>query len=117
MNKRKYDIAYFNISSAHDSIGIMTAKKCGVEEVIVHSHSSNADGTSVIKTEIKKTLNKLGKLVLSKNVDKYLACSDKAAKWLFPSYIYNTSNYEIIYNRIDTRKFKYNKTIRDKIRR
>ena len=117
LNKRKYDIAYFNISSAHDSIGIMAAKKCGVKEVIVHSHSSNADGNSVIKTEIKKTLNKLGKLVLSKNVDKYLACSDKAAKWLFPSYIYNTSNYEIIYNRIDSKKFKYNKTIREKIRK
>ena len=54
------------------------ARKCGVEIIISHAHIIN-NSTNIIGKIYKKTLqNKL-----LKNVTNYLACSKKAANWLF----------------------------------
>lgn len=115
MNNKKYDAVYFNISSAHDNLGLIVAKMNKIKRIIVHSHSSNASGKGIIKT-FKKIINKVGKIVLANTANIFLACSNKAAKWLLPSYIYETNNYETIYNCVDKEKYQYNEKVRNKIR-
>ena len=117
IEKEEYDIAYFNISDAHDCLGLIAAKQCKVEKIIVHSHSSSVSSTNPLKRVLIKITNKIGKLVLCNTANTFLACSKNAAKWLFPSYIYNSSNYIIIYNAIDVDRFIYNENIRNKMRK
>lgn len=40
IRKGKYDIAYFNISEAFNSLGLLAAHRCDVKKIVVHSHSS-----------------------------------------------------------------------------
>ena len=112
-----YDMVYFNISSAHDNLGLIAAKKHKVDKIVVHSHSSNADAQGIIKRTFKKIINNIGKIALANSANVYLACSDKAAKWMFPRHIYNGKSYDIIYNCINFEKYKFNNKKRNEIRK
>ncbi len=116
IKQENYDIAYFNISSTHDCLGLLAAKLCKVKKIISHSHGSSAVGDTKIKRLIKRVINYMCKPIVSNCANTYLACSKKAAKWLYPSYIYKEKNYEFINNTIDINKFKFNKTKREEIR-
>ena len=43
IRERKYDTAYFNISTAIDCVGAIAARKCGVNKIVIHSHASGND--------------------------------------------------------------------------
>ena len=117
MKDKKYDIAYFNVSSAHDNLGLLAAKHFGIEQRIIHSHNSAPSGKTFVHRFIRRVLNMFGKNILSKTANVYLSCSDKAAKWLFPSYIYNSNSYTTIYNSIECSKYMYNEKKRNEIRK
>lgn len=78
------------------SVALQCAKECGVPVRIAHSHSSNA--TKNIKYPIK--------LYYMRQIPKYathmFACGKQAGDWMFSG-----SNYEIVRNAIDTRKYQY----------
>ena len=78
-------------------IPLKYAKKNGVPFTIAHSHSSNQN----------KDLKYLVKLAAKKNICKYsdhlFACGKEAGEWMF-----NTSDFEILNNAIDTKKYIYN---------
>lgn len=73
------------------------AKKNGVPFTIAHSHSSNQN----------KDLKLLVKLIVKKSIPKYtdylLACGKEAGEWMF-----NTTEYTILNNAIDTKRYIYN---------
>lgn len=73
------------------------AKKNGVPFTIAHSHSSNQN----------KDLKYLIKFIVKKSIPKYadylFACGEEAGKWMF-----NTSNFTILNNAIDTTRYMYN---------
>ena len=115
--KKKYDIAYFNISETFDCIGIIAAKLCGVKKIIAHSHSSGEESKSKIIKKIKVTLNTICKPIISLCCNSYLACSTNAAEWLYSKFIIENKEYEIVYNSVDDEKFKFNENARDSIRR
>lgn len=118
IKKEKYDITYFNISSAHDCLGALAAKQCGVKKIISHSHNSSANGNTIISRVIKTIINSVGKLFLVNYANTYLTCSEKAAKWLYPTYINNDpNNYTFVYNTVDSNKFKYDSKKRTEIRK
>lgn len=79
-------------------IPLKYAKKNGVPFTIAHSHSSNQN----------KDLKYLVKLAAKKNICKYsdylFACGKEAGEWMF-----KTSDFEILNNAIDTKKYIYNK--------
>lgn len=87
------------------------AKKAGVKNVIVHSHST---GNNNLKYKVIKWISDRS---INKYVDVYLACSHLAASWKFPKEIIDNKQYIVIKNGIELDKYKFNKDIREKIRK
>lgn len=105
----EYKILHCHVRS-YASLFIPIAKKHGIK-VIIHSHNdSNGKGG---KAFIKGILQ----LPLRFQCDYYMACSQKAGKWLFGNKICTTSKFSVIKNAIDTETFLYDKKNRIKIRR
>lgn len=62
---------------------IKYAKIYGIKKIILHSHCSSMMGTGANK--IKKTFfHYIHRIEIKKYVTDYWACSDFAAKWMFP---------------------------------
>lgn len=116
ISENKYDVAYFNVSESFNCIGILAAKIFNVKKVVVHSHSSGVEKSSKIKTLIFRMVNTLCKSVLVACADVKLACSKKAAEWLYTKDIANKDKYDIIFNVVDYKKFQYNEEVRNRIR-
>ena len=114
MKENNYDIAYFNISECYNCFGLIAAKQMKINKIIVHSHSSDAAGGF---KHIKRFLNYITKHIVSHCANLYLACSKKAAKWLFTNKIYKNNNYQIIYNKVDFKKYAFNDKYRKDIRK
>ncbi|WP_343338745.1 Putative glycosyltransferase EpsF [Terrisporobacter petrolearius] len=106
----KYLKALDNFFKEHNEYGIVHchqdclsgivlkyAKKYGVFFTIAHSHNSNQD----------KNLKYLIKIMAKRNITKYadylFACGKEAGKWMF-----NTENFTVLNNAIDTESYIYN---------
>lgn len=108
-NHPEYKILHSHVRS-YASLYIPVAKKYGIF-TIIHSHSTSngTDGFAFIKDLLQYPLRF--------QADYYMACSDKAGKWLFGNKIVKQRNYCIISNAIDTQLFNYNKDKREKVRK
>lgn len=105
----EYKILHCHVRS-YSSIFIPIAKKHGIK-VVIHSHNdSNGRG---FKALIKNILQ----LPLRFECDYYMACSQKAGRWLFGNRICSTDRFMVVKNAIDTNTFLYNEKSRNKIRR
>ncbi len=112
LKHNRYSIIHINSDSSWKAwLYAYPAKKVGVKTVIVHSHSIGSDGTA---KWLKNTLHRLFINKLDKVTDYRLACSEEAAKWMFPANKINSTN--ILFNGIEIENFKYNKIERKKIR-
>lgn len=110
-NGKKYNTIHIHCMYAMSYFDAKVAKKFGINNIIIHSHSSN---TEIIKRKIAQILlkNKVSKIA------KYrLACSEEAAKWMFSNKIIKNKQYEIIKNAIDLDKYKFKVETREKIRK
>lgn len=114
--KNGYDAVYVNISTALSFPLLKAAHDCSVE-VIVHSHSSGYDCEAPLKRKIFTFLHYICKGLVCKYANRFFACSDTAAEWMFNKKTNKSKNYKIIYNAIDTTKYNYNPTLRDEIRK
>lgn len=111
LKEHKYEIIHINSGSIFNlAFGAKIAKKYGTKKVIVHSH---ATGIKNIKYRMIKLLSTN---IFLKNVDKYIACSQKAAEWKFPKRIMKKNQYTVIKNGIELEKFIYNEQIRKEYR-
>lgn len=103
-------IIHFNVSNSVDLLYVEIAKRRNINNRIVHCH--NSDATSSFKRFAHYTLKPL----LKNNATVKLACSDKAAKWLFSKKTYLKKEYVLVKNSIKTEEYIFNKNIRDFIR-
>lgn len=117
LKKNKYDMTYFNISTAISIIGPYAAYKSGVKKRAIHSHSSGNDCESLWKRKILDAIHSIGKLFLYKYGNEYYGCSKAAGKWLFPKSIVESERFTIIYNAVDLKKFRFNKLVREQLRK
>jgi len=109
---KKYEIVHINSGSTFAlAIGARLAKKYGIKNVIVHSHSSG------VPNKKHDFIIKLFSRLLLKNVDVYLACSKEAAIHKFPKRIINENKYTILYNGINLSEFSFNNKIREEYRK
>lgn len=109
--KYKPDIIHFNLSDSVDLLYVQSAKKNGIKIRIAHSHNSSVNSLN------KKVAHGILKIFLQYSPNYYFACSAKAAKWLFPKDIYKKGKYELIHNAIYLNKFKYDRKIRESVRK
>lgn len=116
-NRKHYDVAYFNISEAFNSIGAIAAKQCKIEKIIIHSHSTSVGGSAEIKKAIRKVLHFLFKKFVVKKVGTdFFACSQLAAEWMFDKSILKNGKYVIVDNAVEVKQFAFNPAIRTKKR-
>lgn len=108
--KNKYDIVHSNMN-ALSVFPLRAAKKAGIKIRIAHSHSTSN------KLEWKKNIIKnLLRLFSKKYATHYMACSERAGRWLFGNKTFDSGKVTIIKNAIDIDKFKFNHQLRKNIR-
>lgn len=105
-NKSKYDVIHLETGSTSEILYLYPYVKKTKAKIIIHSHNGN--GSS-------KLINTLFRPLINRSVDKRLACSDKAAEWLFGKK--HKQDCEIVNNGVDTNRFKFSSKKRKRIRR
>lgn len=89
------------------------AKKYHIPLRIIHAHNSNEDIDR--STGIRKILKKVRTLRVKKQIvkypNRYFACSDLAADFMF-----HEKKYKWVKNGVEIRKYQYNQVYREKIR-
>lgn len=110
-NRTSYDIVHMHVSSLSYITPLIYAKKFGVSQRIIHSHS-----TKLLSNNLSKILHKIRKPYIGLYATDYVSCSENAGKWLFPKSILNSNKYKIIYNGINIRNFQFNEQNRNEIR-
>jgi glycosyltransferase involved in cell wall biosynthesis len=117
MLSRGYDVLHLHTSFFRDLNVEDVAKEFKISKVIVHSHSTMVDESDPQKREeLTSTHNKVKQKFSLNDATDFCACSDKAADWLFGEQI-SREKIRILKNAIDVEKFKFNKSIREKIRK
>ena len=111
INDNNYDIVYLNKNSLAIPLQLFAAEKSNVNNIIIHSHSTNSNNKT-----IGNILHKINKHLFLKKKYYYFSCSKLASDWFFTKKIIQSSNHYIINNSIDMSKFVYNESIRKKIR-
>ena len=105
----EYKIIHSHVRSYATFI-FSVAHKRGLK-TIIHSHStSNGSG-------LRAVLKKLLQYPLRYQADYLYACSEESGKWLFGKKALKYSNYKIIKNAIDTKKYIFNDDVRTLYRR
>ncbi len=106
----RYDIVHFHKNSLANPLPIVWAKHHITRpRIIVHSHNSSP---SINKRSLY-LLHDINKYLIRNIPDCKIACSKKAAKWMFPDLV----NVRVLYNGIDINKFKFSEKARIKIRK
>lgn len=113
LKQNKYDCVHIHSDVANKLyIAGKAAKKAGISKIIFHSHASEVDGNY---RKIKRQLHKLTRRKLKDIGTRFVACSDVAAKWMYPNI--NSQDITIINNGIDLDKFRFNSKVRQQVRK
>ncbi len=109
LKSQKYDVIHFNVFHGLALKYVAIAKRLGVPVRIVHAHGS---GLRKSKTRyLKLALHSFCKYLFKKTATHHLACSDKAAKFL-----YGNLPAVIVNNGIRTEEFRFSDDSRKSIR-
>lgn len=114
ISDKNYDVIHLHICHGVAMIYAYLAKKAGIKNVIVHSHNTNIGNTN---KSIKTIGHIICKYLFERYVDKFLACSDLAAQWLYTKKTINSGKIIIINNAIDSKRFIFNQEEREKFRK
>lgn len=116
IQKNHYDMVYLNMSTAMSVPVLMAAYDCGVERVLVHSHSAGFDATSSWKRKLMTMVHQLCKGLVCRSANEYLTCSDKAAQWMFTKKVNESGKVKRVQNAVDVSKFRFDPERRDALR-
>lgn len=106
---KEFDIIHCHVRSTA-SIILKIAKKYGLI-TIAHSHntSSGKGISSVIKNILQRRIRYISKY--------YIGCSKQSAEWLFGKKIANSDKCIVLNNSIDTKKYMYDESVRNDVRK
>ena len=116
LKENSYDMVYLNLSTAIECITAFAAKKMGIKERALHSHSSGNDRQSALSRMIYNSIHRICRLFLYRTGTMFYACSITAGEWLYPKKIVRSERFEVIYNAVDKRKFCYQPDLRRQMR-
>lgn len=114
LKENKYKVVHIHSEVAYKHFLYAIAARCAkVDNIIIHSHSSNIDGNNkglklVCHKILKSWVNRLGTY--------FLACSMPAAEWMFDDKVRASNRFKLLHNGIDPRKYKFSEEKRIAIR-
>lgn len=111
--KNNVKILHYNADSAADMTNIIGAKLGGVKYITIHSHNA---GFGKVGIGIK-LVSALLKPLIPLMCDNYWACSDLAARFLFPKSIIKGKKYTVLPNGIELDKYDFNPAVRNAMRK
>lgn len=112
IKEKKYECVHIHADVANKLLISGLAAKCaGVKKIILHSHAAGVDGKH---RNMKETIHKLCRRFLKQIGTDFVACSDVAATWMYPDI--PLESIVLVKNGIDLKKFRYDESIREKIR-
>ena len=118
-DENDYDVVHVNSSNPFLNACVAYANKRHKMIYIAHSH--NAQSTILYGSKVKQTAkNAVRHLIhkyIVKNADAMFACSMEAGEYLFGKDGVKTAKFQVINNAIDTRKYAYNPSVRDCVRK
>ena len=111
VRNNRYDCIHIHISNARVVLMVYLTCRKYTPNIITHSHNTGTDGSF-----LNNLLHNFCKYLLSYSEMTRVACSEDAARWLFPSRVIKQQQYVVIKYGIDAQRFVYNKIIRNQIR-
>ena len=112
LKKHSYQIVHIHYTTPLRAPYLLAAMRAGVKVRIYHAHSAEVSGKSKIKLCI---YNYYRKKITQWGTEWY-ACSKLAADWIFEKSLVDSNKIKIVYNGIDSNRFKYSLEIRKKVR-
>lgn len=109
--RKNHEIIYFNTSSFYNISAYYYSKKLKFKKIIVHAH--NTKDTS--RSFLLQLIHCINRIYINKIATAKLACSRKAAEWIFGQK--EGSKVTIINNAVDIGKFKFNEEKRKEQRK
>lgn len=106
----EYDVVYLH-SPTLNEFTLRFAKKYGVPNRIIHSHSSMTSTNPV-----KKVLNQILTRNVTRYANHYWTCSDNAANFLYGEDFVKTQKVEMVYNGILPENFAFDPQVREQMR-
>lgn len=109
-----YDIVHIHYTTPLRAPYLYAAYKANVKTRIYHSHSAYITG----KSKAKMLVYRFMKNTIAKWSTHCFACSKAAAEWMYPQTLLTNTNSKVsvIYNGINTQKYKFNIDARKEIR-
>lgn len=111
--EHEYKIIHVHYTTPLRAPYLLSAKKAGVPVRIYHSHSAKVSGKSKVKLLIYNYYRKR----ISKWATDWFACSEVAAEWMYEKQLIKSGKVYVVYNGIDTKRFSYNSSVRERIRK
>ena len=102
----EYKIVHSHYNTVSGII-LREAKRCGIKERIAHSHTSYPEYRF-----IEKVYKSYSKFLINPNSSKKFACSKRAGEWLYGV----NSDFKVINNGINSKEYKFNQDLREKVR-
>lgn len=114
--ENNYTAIHFNMSYAN-IVPIIAARRAGFKRIIVHSHSTDIDEKRSNMRRAKQMAHRVWKQWLPSLATDYWACSELAAKWMFPDSLLKGQKVIIAKNAIDSSRYRYNEKVRAEMRK
>ena len=114
LRERQYDVVHLNIFHGMSLYYVHLAKLAGVPVRIAHSH--NTDLRKSCARQVKLWLHRLYSNRYAADATAFWACSENAAKFMFPEELLEKKNFTFIPNGIETAKFRFDPAGRERIR-
>ena len=111
----EYDVIHIATPYWKSTIMEQMAKEAGIKKIIVHSHSSGIETKKDNYQEELKRHQEIKNMISEELASDFLACSTTAANWLYGDAI-PKEKIKVIYNGIDTQRFRYCEKKRKKLR-
>lgn len=114
LQERQYDVIHLNIFQGMSLYYARLAKLAGVPVCIAHSH--NTDLRKSRTRPVKLWLHRLYSSRYAADATAFWACSEKAAKFMFPAGLLEKRGFTFIPNGIETAKFQFCSAVRESVR-
>lgn len=113
-----YEIVHINAGRPPLLIcGLISAKKAGVKNIIIHSHSTKGvSDRSALSDFVYRMMSWVLRPVFRRNATILAGCSKEAAQYMFGNSVTSTSKYIPIRNAIVVKPFLFNEEIRQQVR-